>query len=726
MDVNTVFINETPKRGFLCDFVVSSSDKPDDGLNGECTFHYMGAHKNCELVVTIVDGKKEGKAFMLKDDVPWLKLYFSNNELTGAVERMDDFGLVKMRGNLVKGIEHGLFEEYDNADKVIWRGYYENGKPYSAITESETLTGFYDERSVASGSLLSIAQYDESLHDKTGQCFEFENGSLRRECTYENGVRHIVREFRDDKMTVYDKTGEKVYEGMWFGDLKSGFLCHEPVKGMTGFYMRNHTENKWVTVSEYDELNVYRNGKCFELINGMVKRVCIYKMGQFVRLLMEFNGKSMTEYDRDGKKQYIGGYCGEMKSGFLRNGRGAELDKEGDVKRVCFYVNGMMRRVIQLFSGDTVTEFDNMGKRVYEGHFKGDVENGFVRDGQGYCLNDNGLQMCLYENGQMIHLVQDVVDEVMREYDANGKMTYYGGYMRLEGGDFVRNGRGYCMNENGTVTQLCTFEQGKVKSINQEFDGNTMTEYDENGRKQYVGEYRGDTKVGFVREGKGKEYRNGTKAVAYSGEWKNGKRDGLGTEFNGFVPFYTGGWRNGVRNGNGKEMDENGNVVKNGLWWNGVFESEFTAIPSSMMVHQLETEEIVIGNNSYNDVSVTELKLWNLDRLKSIRIGSASFKNVRLFQIDGLRELKSVVIAENSFTLCSSNRDLIRSTRTDGTFQVTNCPQLTSLCVIDSSFSDYHSFELKSLPSLQSIEIGTYCFTSAPQFSLQSGACLGQ
>ena len=173
-------------------------------------------------------------------------------------------------------------------------------------------------------------------------------------------------------------------------------------------------------------------------------------------------------------------------------------------------------------------------------------------------------------------------------------------------------------------------------------------------------------------------------------------------------------------------MDENGNVVKNGLWWNGVFESEFTAIPSSMMVHQLETEEIALGNNSYNDVSVTELKLWNLDRLKSIRIGSASFKNVRLFQIDGLRELKSVVIAENSFTLCSSNRDLIRSTRTDGTFQVTNCPQLTSLCVIDSSFSDYHSFELKSLPSLQSIEIGTYCFTSAPQFSLQSGACLGQ
>ena len=35
---------------------------------------------------------------------------------------------------------------------------------------------------------------------------------------------------------------------------------------------------------------------------------------------------------------------------------------------------------------------------------------------------------------------------------------------------------------------------------------------------------------GFVREGIGKEFVNGSRVAVYSGDWKNGKRDGLGTE----------------------------------------------------------------------------------------------------------------------------------------------------------------------------------------------------
>ena len=28
------------------------------------------------------------------------------------------------------------------------------------------------------------------------------------------------------KMIVYDSNGMKVYEGVYYGDMKSGFLCH--------------------------------------------------------------------------------------------------------------------------------------------------------------------------------------------------------------------------------------------------------------------------------------------------------------------------------------------------------------------------------------------------------------------------------------------------------------------------------------------------------------------
>ena len=52
-----------------------------------------------------------------------------------------------------------------------------------------------------------------------------------------------------------------------------------------------------------------------------------------------------------------------------------------------------------------------------------------------------------------------------------------------------------------------------MKRVVQEFDGVKMVEYDENGRKVYEGEFKGDVEKGFVREGRGKEYEVGVKAA---------------------------------------------------------------------------------------------------------------------------------------------------------------------------------------------------------------------
>ena len=113
---------------------------------------------------------------------------------------------------------------------------------------------------------------------------------------YENGVKkHTVREFVDGKiivfnsngkMVVYDSDGNKVYEGVYYGDMKSGFLCHEPMEGMAGFFKEVDSNNQLTAVSQYDELNVYRNGKCFELNNGKVTRLCLYENGKMKRLMM--------------------------------------------------------------------------------------------------------------------------------------------------------------------------------------------------------------------------------------------------------------------------------------------------------------------------------------------------------------------------------------------------------------------------------------------------------
>lgn len=38
-----------------------------------------------------------------------------------------------------------------------------------------------------------------------------------------------------------------------------------------------------VSVSEYDDLNVYKNGQCYELANGEVRQVCVYEMDRLHR-----------------------------------------------------------------------------------------------------------------------------------------------------------------------------------------------------------------------------------------------------------------------------------------------------------------------------------------------------------------------------------------------------------------------------------------------------------
>ena len=133
------------------------------------------------------------------------------------------------------------------------------------------------------------------------------------------------------------------------------------------------------------------------------------------------------------------------------------------------------------------------------------------------------------------------------------------------------------------------------------------------------------------------------------------------------------------------------------------------------MVYDPETvesiEETDLTCNGYNE---TELILKRLPMLKSIVIGDSCFGIVRVFELDGLNELESVVIGNYSFKISDYER-------TDGSGRIVNCPKLKSIQIGYESFLDYHSFELNNLPSLQSIDMGNWgCFYWTPSFSLTS------
>ena len=119
-------------------------------------------------------------------------------------------------------------------------------------------------------------------------------------------------------------------------------------------------------------------------------------------------------------------------------------------------------------------------------------------------------------------------------------------------------------------------------------------------------------------------------------------------------------------------------------------------------------EETDLTCNGYEG---TEFILKGLPKLKSIEIRDNCFGNVRVFELDGLSELESVVIGQQSFRIDGYER-------TDGSYRIVNCPRLKSIQIGDESFEDYHSIELNNLPSLQSIDIGGWCFEYAPSFSL--------
>ena len=62
-----------------------------------------------------------------------------------------------------------------------------------------------------------------------------------------------------------------------------------------------------------------------------IKYVKLFKNDKEVRLMKEFEGDEMKEYDKNGILRYKGGYRNDFKSGYLREGKGMLYDESGNV-----------------------------------------------------------------------------------------------------------------------------------------------------------------------------------------------------------------------------------------------------------------------------------------------------------------------------------------------------------------------------------------------------------
>ena len=337
-------INITSKSSyleFLGDYEIESVEmKSGDELNGEAVMKVLIDGEGYEMRVSLKEGKKEGVGLIVrKNGTLFMRMMFVNDDCEGEVIKKSKFGKTVLKGTLEKGKEVGLFVEYDEDEKEVWRGFYRNGERYSAIKKCLRKSGFYEETSV-SGELLRVSQYDDRWK-RHGTCFEFKDGKIAGEYVYEHGKKdRTVREFHDDDMRMFDKYGRIVYEGIYFGDIYDGFCVHPKKKGMPGFFKEMNKKGDLLSISQYDDMVMKKEGKCFEFERGRIVRECEYKNNECIRVYREWKGEVMIEYDENGMRVYEGGFGGDMMKGYKRDKEGTEYDSDGTALYVGHYVDG--------------------------------------------------------------------------------------------------------------------------------------------------------------------------------------------------------------------------------------------------------------------------------------------------------------------------------------------------------------------------------------------------
>ena len=131
-------------------------------------------------------------------------------------------------------------------------------------------------------------------------------------------------------------------------------------------------------------------------------------------------------------------------------------------------------------------------------------------------------------------------------------------------------------------------------------------------------------------------------------------------------------------------------------------------------------ETIIVDSNTCKDESFTILNLTRFVNLRVFEVGDYSFSYVEEVQLIGLSKLERVVIGEYSFSNLydPGNAD-------DCQFHLKNCERLRELRIGSRSFVEYNVFDVENVPSLEVIEIGnvnkdSQNFYATRQFELKS------
>ena len=268
------------------------------------------------------------------------------------------------------------------------------------------------------------------------------------ECTWEDGKMngegnmldsdmilvmklHFVNDVIEGEGSLYDN-GQLVFKGTWKDGQRCGF-CQEYCGGRVVYKGEYSGDVRHGFGIEYDEKGDI--GFEGEWVNGNRGLKSIEEDDYGKRILVE----------RDGDNEII--YKGGFKEGtLLRDGCGTEY-QGGVPVRVCEYQEGNEERVIKEFKGTTMIQYDNNGKRIYEGEFSDSGSRGPYAHGKGRQYVNN----VLVYNGEFDHGVR-----------CGHGCSYYPSRTLQYDGDWMANmahGHGKFNNEEGILVVEGEFEE---------------------------------------------------------------------------------------------------------------------------------------------------------------------------------------------------------------------------------------------------------------------------
>ena len=356
-------------------------------------------------------------------------------------------------------------------------------------------------------------------------------------------------------------------------------------------------------------------------------------------------------------------------------------------------------------NNDVTNEKENDEIVIYQGGYDKEMN----RHGHGieYDIESGKEKLEGYwEKDKLVRIIRefDIESNQMIEYVVNDNLelwnripVYIGGYCKIHG-TFVRNGIGYLIDENnGTAIRESIWKKGVEEIKLDLYEGWYMKGLQESIRS-------------VLKNTKPEEIKNETSDVI--GNTVTIKKSEeliiIDKKVNDLVISYSS--CNDVYKLHLNQFNWLRSIDIGGGCFRSVKSFELNGL------NRLKT--LKIGNSSFGNTEW--MNLSNLISLESIEIGDNSFdilKFVELNGLNGLNGLKTIKIGSNSFTQVKGewfkcyHTDEERDSKANNqskSFHILNCESLESIQIGEFSFSDFGGgFELKNLPQLQSIQIGT-------------------